>query len=45
MHIVLTISAKTLACKRDYDVTLLRHKQRKSSNNLHHTPLLNTRIW
>jgi len=43
MHVVSTNFAKTLVCKREYDVMLRRHKQRISSN--HHTPLLNTRIW
>jgi len=37
--------AKTLVCKREYDVILWRHKQRITSNNDHHTPLLNNRIW
>jgi len=32
-------------CKREYDVILWRHKQHISSNNRHHTPLLNTSIW
>jgi len=34
--------AKTLVCKREYDVILWRHKQRISTNHHHHTPLLNT---
>ena len=47
MHVVSTNFAKTLVCKREYDVILWRHKQCISSNNGHHrpTPLLNTRIW
>jgi len=31
--------------KREYDGILWRHKQRISSNNYHHTRLLNTGIW
>jgi len=45
MHIVSTNLAKTLVCKREYHVILWRHKQRISSNNDHHTPLLNTTFW
>ena len=45
MHVVSTNFAKTLICKREYDVILWRHKQRISNNNDHYTPLLNTRIW
>jgi len=43
--VVSTNFAKTLVCKRECGVILCRHKQRISSNNDHHTPLLNTRIW
>ena len=35
--------AKTLNLKREFDVTLLRHKQRTPSNNNHHTPLSSLR--
>jgi len=42
MHVVSTNFAKTLVCKREYDVILWRHKQGISSNNHHHTSLLNT---
>jgi len=45
MHVVSTNFVKTLVCKRAYDVILWRHKQRISSNNDHHSPLFNTRIW
>ena len=45
MHVVSTNFAKTLICKREYDVILWRHKQRISNNSDHYTPLLNTRIW
>jgi len=45
MHVVSTNFAKTLVCKREYDVILWRHKQRTSNNNDQYTPLLNTRIW
>jgi len=48
MQVVSTNFAKTLVCKREYDVISWRHKQRSiCSNNGHHgpTPLLNTRIW
>jgi len=45
LHVVSTNFARILDCKREYDVILWRHKQRISSNNDHHTPLLNTRIW
>ena len=45
VQVVTTIFAKTLVCKCEYDVILWRHKQRISSNNDHHTQLLNTRIW
>ena len=37
--------AKTLVCERECNDMLWHHKQRISSNNDHHTPLLNTRIW
>jgi len=43
-HVASTNFAKTLVCKRSYDVTLWRHKQCLFSNTDHHTPLLN-RIW
>jgi len=36
---------QNLGCKPEYDVILWRHKHRISSNNDHHTPLLNTRLW
>jgi len=42
MHVVSTEVSKTLVCKREYVVIFRRHKQRISSNNNHHTPLLNT---
>jgi len=45
MHIASTNFTKTLVCKRKYDVILWLHIQRISSNNDHHTPLRNTRIW
>jgi len=45
MHIVSTNLAKTLVCKREYDVILWHNKQRISSNIDHHTPLLNTTFW
>ena len=45
MLVVSTNFAKTLVCKREYDVILWRHKQRVSSNNDHHMPLLHTRTW
>jgi len=45
MQIALTNFAKTLVCTRKYDIILKRCKQRISSNNDHHTLLLNTRIW
>jgi len=45
MYVVSTNFAKTLICKREYDVILWRHKQRISNNNDHKTPLFNTRIW
>jgi len=45
MHVVSTNFAKTLVCKREYDVILRRHKLRFSSYNDHLTPLLNTKIW
>jgi len=45
MHVVSTNFAKTLICKREYDVILWRHKERISNNNDHYTPMLNTRIW
>ena len=45
MQVASTNFAKTLVCKREYDVILWRHHQRISSNNDHHTPLFNTRIW
>jgi len=45
MHVASTNFAKTLDCKREYDVTLWRHKQLMSSNNIYHTPLFNTRSW
>jgi len=32
--------AKTLDLKREFDVTVWRHKQRTPSNNDFHTPLL-----
>jgi len=44
VHVVSTNFAKTLVCKREYYLTFWRQKQRLSSNNDHHTPLLNTRI-
>jgi len=44
MHVMSTNFAKTLVCKREYDVILWRHKQRVSSKNDQHTPLLYTRI-
>jgi len=37
--------AKTLVANVIYDVILWRYKQRISSNNDHHAPLLNTKIW
>ena len=45
MHVVSTNFAKTMICKREYDVILRLHKRRISNNNDHYTPLLNTRIW
>ena len=42
LHVVSTNFVKTLVCKRENDVILWRHKLRISSNNDHHTPLLNT---
>jgi len=45
MHVVSTNFAKTLFCKREIDVIVWRHKQRIFSNNDHHSPLFNTRIW
>jgi len=45
MHVASTHFGKTVVCKRGYDVILWRHKWHTSSNNDHHTPLLNTRIW
>jgi len=42
MYVVSTNFAKTLFCKYEYNVILWRHKLRISSNNDHHTPLLNT---
>jgi len=44
MHVVSTNFAKTLFWKREYDIILQRYKQHVSSNNDHHTPLLNTTI-
>jgi len=32
--------AKTLDMKREFDVTVWRHKQRTPSNDDHHTPLI-----
>jgi len=45
MHIVWTTFAKTLVCKRKYEIIFWRHKQRIASNNDHYTPLIKTRIW
>jgi len=40
MHIVLTNFARTLVWKHEYDVKLLRHKQRTpNTNNHHHLPM------
>jgi len=44
MQLVSTNFAKTLVCKREYDVILWPHKLHISSSNDHHMPLLNTRI-
>jgi len=41
MHILPTNLAKTLVCKRGYDLILRLHKQRKSSNNDCYMTLLN----
>jgi len=45
MHVVWKKVVKTVVCKREYDVILLRHKQRITSNNDHYKQLLNTKIW
>ena len=42
MHIMSTKFPKTLVWKHDYDVKLLRHKQRTSNTNDHHMPLNET---
>jgi len=44
MHVVSANFAEALVCKREYDVILWRHKQRISSNNGYHTPMLKTSV-
>jgi len=39
MCVVLKNFAKMLDLKREFDLTVCRHKQRTPSNNEHHTPL------